>query len=102
MPVVPRIEIPPTIPSLGFQVCCASRSPSATESSMITSARAPSASATSSTTVRIICLGTGLMAGSPTAMGSPGKVTVPTPDPALKLTPSPGPARLTFAQINAL
>ena len=101
MPVVPRIEIPPTIPSLGFQVFRASRSPSATEISMATSGATPAVAATSSTTARIIRLGTGLMAGSPTATGNPGRVTVPTPGPARKTTPSPAPARRTVARINA-
>ena len=31
MPVVPRIEMPPTMPSRGFQVCFASSSPPGTE-----------------------------------------------------------------------
>ena len=33
--------------------------------------------------------GPGLIAGSPTASGSPGRVTVPTPGPARKRTPEP-------------
>ena len=46
--------------------------------------------ASASTTPRIIARGTGLIAGSPTSSGSPGRVTVPTPGPARKTTPAPG------------
>ena len=56
--------------------------------------RAGAARATSAIASRIIWRGTGLMAGSPGGTGRPGKVTVPTPGPALKLTPLP---RAAFA-----
>ena len=42
---------------------------------------------------RIIARGTGLIAGSPTSSGSPGRVTVPTPGPARKTTPAPAGGR---------
>ena len=45
---------------------------------------------TSARLARIIARGAGLMAGSPGGSGSPGRVTVPTPSPALKLNPAPG------------
>jgi hypothetical protein len=46
------------------------------------------------TASRIIRRGTGLIAGSPTASGSPALVTVPTPGPAANVTPDPaGPGR---------
>ena len=38
MPVVPRMESPPTMPSRGFHVFCASASPPATEISISASA----------------------------------------------------------------
>ena len=41
------------------------------------------------------------MAGSPTASGRPGRVTVPTPSPAAKRTPLPGSPRLTRAITSA-
>ena len=44
--------------------------------------------ATSSRLARIIARGAGLIAGSPTGSGRPGRVTVPTPSPALKLRPA--------------
>src|SRR5262249_21865341 len=45
--------------------------------------------ATSAIAAHIIWRGTGLIAGSPGGTGSPGSVTVPTPGPALNLTPLP-------------
>ena len=89
-PVVPRIERPPTMPRRGFQVFSASRSPSRTPISTTTSPAAPCAAATSATVSHIIRRGTGLIAGSPTGTGSPGRVTVPTPGPARNSTPHPG------------
>ena len=62
----------------------------ATPISTITSPGAPCAAATSATVSRIIRRGTGLIAGSPTGTGSPGRVTVPTPGPARNATPLPG------------
>ena len=44
-------------------------------------------SATSARLARIIARGAGLIAGSPGGSGRPGRVTVPTPSPARKLTP---------------
>ena len=94
MPVVPRMEMPPTIPSLGFHVCLASFSPLRTEMVMSTSGVKPYSCARLSTTSRINWRGTGLMAGSPTGIGNPGRVTIPTPSPAKKRTPAPeGPNR---------
>src|SRR3546814_3899716 len=68
-PVVPRMERPPRMPSRGFQVCRASSSPLSTDTSIVTSPASPCAAASSATTARIICRGTGLIAGSPTASG---------------------------------
>src|SRR5262245_51252342 len=45
--------------------------------------------------------GTGLMAGSPGGTGRPGLVTVPTPGPALKVTPVPGTPGRTVAETSA-
>src|SRR5579875_1042507 len=79
MPVVPRIEMPPTMPSLALVVLTAMSSPPGTEK--VTSKEwLP----TSSRAVVIIRRGTGLMAGAPTGSPSPGLVTVPTPSPASK------------------
>ena len=55
-----------------------------------TSVAAPVAAAISATTSRIICRGTGLIAASPGGICRPGRVTVPTPSPAWKVTPAPG------------
>ena len=52
-------------------------------------AGSPWAAAISAMASRIIWRGTGLMAGSPGGIGRPGRVTVPTPSPARKLTPLP-------------
>ena len=100
-PVVPRIESPPTIPRRGFQVFSASRSPSCTPISTITSPGAPCAAATSATVSRIIRRGTGLIAGSPTGTGRPGLVTVPTPEPARNATPLPAAPSRTVAATRA-
>ncbi len=93
-PVVPRMDKPPTMPSRGFQVFSASASPPGIEISISTS-RPPSSAMTRS----IICRGTGLIAGSPGAIGNPALVTMPTPGPARKVTPRP-PSR-TVATIIA-
>ena len=56
------------------------------------------AAATAATCSRMIRRGTGLIAGSPTASGRPGLVTVPTPGPARKTTPLPGSPRRTVGR----
>ena len=91
-PVVPRIEMPPRMPRRPLSVFSAIFSPSGTEISTSKSASSPAASATASA---IILRGTGLIAGSPGGIGRPGRVTVPTPGPALKVTPAPAAPRLT-------
>jgi hypothetical protein len=101
IPVVPRIDSPPTIPSRGFHVLRASASPSGTEISTSTSPDSPWAAASSAITSLIIRRGTGLMAGSPGAIGSPALVTVPTPGPARNVTPKPAAPRLTVDTISA-
>ncbi|MNL20083.1 hypothetical protein D3C87_1413140 [compost metagenome] len=98
MPVVPRMEMPPTIPSLPFRVFSAIFSPSRTEISTSKSASSP---ATSRMAVSIILRGTGLIAGSPGGRGNPGRVMVPTPFPALKVMPLPGFPRRTVLSISA-
>ena len=86
MPVVPKIEMPPTIPSRAFKVCLVISWPCGTE--MVTSK--PTSSSNDAPTARtlasILRRGTGLMAGPPTARPSPGMVTVPTPKPPHKTT----------------
>ena len=78
-----RIDSPPTMPSRAFRVFAAISSPCGMEISISTSPWRPSARATSAIAAFIILRGTGLIAGSPGGTGSPGKVTVPTPGPAL-------------------
>ena len=87
MPVVPRIDSPPRMPSRGFHVFSANAAPPGTEIVIRTSPDCPSRAAISATVSRIMCRGTGLIAGSPTATGRPGFVTMPTPSPATKTTP---------------
>ena len=82
-PVVPRIDSPPTMPSRAFSVFAAISSPCGMAISTSTSPLRPSARATCAISARIILRGTGLIAGSPGGTGSPGRVTVPTPGPAL-------------------
>ena len=89
MPVVPRIDSPPTMPSRPLRVLAASASPPGMAISISTSPASPWAAAISAMASRSIWRGTGLMAGSPGGMGRPGRVTVPTPSPARKLTPLP-------------
>ncbi len=101
MPVVPSTDKPPRIPSLGFIVLRASSAPPSIETVISTSPTPPFSWETSSIAVRIIWRGTGLMAGSPGGIGRPGLVTVPTPSPALKITPEPGGNRLTVALTKA-
>ena len=72
MPVVPRMDSPPTMPSRPFSVCSAISSPPGMEISTSTSPGRPSAAAASAMAVRIIARGTGLMAGSPGGIGRPG------------------------------
>ena len=79
MPVVPRIEIPPMMPSLALVVLRAIFSPSGTE--MITWIPRWARSMASPTDWVIIARGTGLMAGPPTSRPRPGLVTTPTPTP---------------------
>src|SRR6266540_6233974 len=85
IPVVPRIEMPPTMPRRGLVVLRAIRSPPGT---LITTCAPPTARSITSPTAAVICRrGTGLMAGPPTSSPSPGRVTVPTPSPPSSRTP---------------
>src|SRR5207248_3723351 len=83
MPVVPRMEMPPRMPSLRLVVLRAMRSPSGT----LMTTRIPRSPTTSVTAWAIIARGTGLIAGPPTSSPSPGFVTVPTPSPPASSTP---------------
>ena len=100
-PVVPRIDRPPTMPSRAFQVRSAILAPPGTEISTTASTPAPSRSATSARLARIMARGAGLIAGSPGSSGRPGRVTTPTPSPALKITPVVCGARRTVATMSA-
>src|SRR5579875_2064169 len=76
------MEMPPTMPSRGFAVLSARRSPAGHARVISTPCPAlPHSARTSRTCSAIIRRGTGLMAGSPGGTGSPGRVTTPTPGP---------------------
>src|ERR687890_418956 len=89
MPVVPRMEMPPTMPRRALVVFSAIFSPPGT----LMRTRTPrwSGSRTSSTEYEIIRRGTAFMAGPPTGSPSPGLVTRPTPSP--RSSSSPGSSR---------
>ena len=81
MPVVPRMDRPPRMPSRRLRVFSASTSPSRTKIVISRFFVFSCWAKASSTASQIICRGTGLMAGSPTATARPGLVTRPTPGP---------------------
>ncbi|RAO39907.1 hypothetical protein ONO23_00477 [Micromonospora noduli] len=85
IPVVPRIEMPPRMPSRRLVVLRAMISPRGT---LITT-RTPTSlrSTTSATASPIIRRGVSLIAGPPTASPRPGLVTVPTPAPPASRRP---------------
>ena len=102
MPVVPRIESPPMIPSRAFIVFSARRSPPGIEIVTVRSGGgAPISAAASMSMSRINARGAGLIAGSPTASERPARVTVPTPSPAANPMPEPGAAHAVSAIISA-
>ena len=86
IPVVPRIEIPPKMPSRAFRVFFAISTPCGTE--IVT--RKPTSSSkvppTNRTLASIFLRGTGLIAGPPTVKPKPCMVTVPTPKPPANST----------------
>ena len=101
IPVVPRIEIPPSIPNRGLNVFLAISSPPGTDISTSIPRFAPYFSKIRRQFSRIIFLGTGLIAGSPTAHCKPLAVTTPTPfPPMIPTAPSWSPNR-TSAKISA-
>ena len=90
MPVVPRIDMPPTMPRRLLSVFLAIASPSVTLT--VTSmgpaaypAGCPASVTASMIASAIIFLGTGFMAASPGGMQRPGRVTTPTPFPPLTI-----------------
>ena len=102
MPLVPRIEIPPSIPSFGLKVFAASSLPRGTltvtskpagsrtppASCIIPVPGRPPASRTASCTASAIMRrGVLLMAAFPTGWSRPGLVTRPTPSPPSILIP---------------
>ena len=99
-PVVPSTLSPPTMPRRGLVVRAASASPPGIAIVTTTSAAAPYSPATSPIAAPIISRGFGLIAGSPTASGRPGNVTVPTPSPAARRIPLPGGAGSTVARTS--
>jgi hypothetical protein len=74
-PVVPRMLMPPRMPRRAFVVLRARSSPSGTL--IVTVDPRTARSTTAPTLSRIICRGTGLIAGPPTSSPSPGLVTTP-------------------------
>src|SRR5208283_2263606 len=96
IPVVPRIDMPPTMPSLGLKVLLVTLLPSGTL--MVISAEVLGGRASLTDSI-IILLGTGFIAGSPTVTCNPGLVTMPTPSPPLTTIPVPW-RRLTVAHIS--
>src|SRR5829696_4208281 len=85
MPVVPRMEMPPTMPRRALVVFSAIFSPPGTL--MTTRTPRSSGSRASSTEYEIIRRGTAFMAGPPTGSPSPGLVTTPTPSPRSSSSP---------------
>ena len=81
IPVVPRIEIPPSTPIRAFRVFSAIASPPGTEIVTSNPGVGPSVPATSATPSAIIRRGTGLIAAEPGGSSRPGWVIVPTPGP---------------------
>ena len=77
------MDNPPAMPRRGLNVFAATASPVG----ILTVTRHPASPSTSRTACAIIARGTGLMAGSPGGICSPGKVTVPTPSPAQNTIP---------------
>ena len=100
-PVVPRIDSPPTMPRRPLVVRAASTSPPGIASVTSRSPASPRSRAISATRCPISLRGPGLIAGSPTDRGNPGRVTTPTPSPAMNSTPEPASPRQTEARIRA-
>ena len=81
------MEMPPTMPSLLFIVFPASCLPAGTDTVAATEAVEPASLAASINAAFIMRIGTGFMAGLPTATLSPGFVTTPTPSPPITVIP---------------
>ena len=89
MPVVPRIERPPTIPSRRVERSLGDLLAAGDRDLDDTSPYVPWATSARPRAWRIMARGIGLMAGSPGGTGRPGLVTVPTPGPARNVMPEP-------------
>ena len=87
MPVVPRMEMPPSMPRRGLKVFFASASPSGAEIVTSMPPSYPTSMQTSRTFSSIIFRGTELIAAAPTGWSSPGFITRPTPSPPSMVTP---------------
>ena len=87
MPLVPKTEMPPSMPRRGLKVFFASSTPAGMETTTFMPGASPLSSSTAATACRIICIGTGLIALSPIFCLSPGLVTRPTPIPPSTVTP---------------
>ncbi len=115
MPVVPRMEMPSSIPRCGLKVFSARATPSGTEIVTAIFPEKPCAAHTSRTAEVIIARGVALIAADPTGCSSPGNVTRPTPTPPstetsdsragtplLPAAPVPDPGNFRFARGHAL
>ncbi len=106
-PVVPSIEMPPTMPRRALSVLRAISTPCGANTSTAAEHFAPWTASAAATAWVIMRRGPGLMAGSPGGSSSPGLVIRPTPSPPQMTTsggPVSGPARglsLTRAPISA-
>ena len=88
-PEVPRIDIPPIIPSLSLNVFLAISAPFSTVTVIFTIPLNPCSFNITERLSIIICLGTGLIAASPFGNARPSFVNTPTPSPAKKLNSRP-------------
>ena len=88
IPEVPKIDSPPTIPSLGLNVRAATSAPPGMEITTSIPPLYPSAVHTVRTCSSIMARGTWLIAAAPTGWSSPAFVTRPTPSPpSIKIPP---------------
>src|SRR5574344_1070302 len=100
MPVVPRIEMPPTMPRRALSVFLAISTPCGTDKVMASPACSSSAPAAARTLLSMLRRGTGLMAGPPTSSPSPAMVTVPMPKPPRRHTTPGWPGRVHTSAVR--
>ena len=101
MPVVPRIDRPPTIPSRPFRVFARQLLAAGNGDGDGDVGASPVAAAISATASRIIWRGTGLIAGSPGGTAGPAGSRCRPRSPAWNVTPLPGRPGRTVARDQA-